>query len=93
MKRIACLLLSVLALLSLTACAGGSANGENGGSAAEDSGVFKVGFGMTDITPKDPVPMASYSVFRMSEGLHSYLEARAVAIQDANGEMLNQMHD
>ena len=89
MKKIMCLLLSIIMLLSLVACAGGSA-GSEAGATTEAKGVFMAGFGKTDITPKDPVPMASYgdSKDRISTGMYSYLEARAVAVKDENGDML-----
>jgi len=51
---------------------------------------FLAGFGMTDITPLDSVPMASYGddLNRFSEGQLTPLEARALAITDENGESM-----
>ncbi len=88
-KLFACILVCCM-VLGLVACGGASA-GETGGAGGEGEatgGVFMAGFGMVDITPKDSVPLASYGDDRMSEGLFSKLEARAVVVQDAEGGML-----
>ena len=92
MKRILSLILALCMLLALAACggsedapAGTDGNKADGGS---KGGTFMAGFGMVDITPKDSVPLASYGDDRMSEGLYSKLEARAVVVQDANGDLL-----
>ena len=90
MKRILTMLLVLAMTFSLIACgaaAGGSEGGTEGGNGG---GVFMAGFGMKDITPKDSVPLASYgdSANRLSTGLYSKLEARAVALQDENGDLL-----
>lgn len=54
------------------------------------AGLFLAGFGMTDITPDDPVPLASYgdSANRISVGGYSTLEARCVAIRDGEGQLM-----
>ena len=87
MKKIISMILVIVMALGLAACGGGNgaAAGANGGN---NSNVFMAGFGMQDITPKDSVPMASYGYLRFSDGLYSYLEARAVAVKDANGDLL-----
>jgi len=56
----------------------------------ENEKVFLAGFGMTDITPLDSVPMASYGddMRRFSEGQFTPLEARAIALTDENGDSL-----
>ncbi len=56
----------------------------------ENEKVFLAGFGMTDITPLDSVPMASYGddMRRFSEGQFTPLEARALAVTDENGDSL-----
>ena len=87
MKRILSVLLVLAMAFGLVACGAGSAGG-NGEAGGKGDNVFMVGFGMQDITPKDSVPMASYGDLRFSDGLYSYLEARAVAVKDANGDML-----
>lgn len=52
--------------------------------------LFCAGFGMEDISPEASVPLASYgdSINRMSTGSYSPLEARCVAVRDANGQLL-----
>lgn len=88
MKKILSMFLVLAMALSFAAC-GGSTEGSTGGK-EDGSGdaVFMAGFGLQDITPKDSVPMASYGDLRFSDGLYSYLQARAVAIKDTNGDML-----
>ena len=88
-KLFACILVCCM-VLGLVACgssSGAEATGENGG---QTGAVFMAGFGMQDITPKESVPMASYGddKDRWSEGLLTYLEARAVVLQDEEGNML-----
>ena len=88
-KLFACILVCCM-VLGLVACgssSGAEATGENGG---QTGAVFMAGFGMQDITPKESVPMASYGddKDRWSEGLLTYLEARAVVLQDQEGNML-----
>ena len=52
--------------------------------------VFKAGFAMVDISPKNSVPLSGYggSQNRMSTGNYSTLEARCVAIRDTEGQLL-----
>ena len=88
-KKLLSLLMALCMLLTLAAC--GSSEGasdETEGGAAE--AVFKAGFGVRNITPKDSVPMASYGDARdrWSTGMYSELEARCVAVQDAEGNLL-----
>ena len=92
MKKLITLLLIACMVLGLVACGG---NGAESGAAQDTQGgetgnVFMAGFGMQDITPKESVPMASYGddKDRWSEGLLSYLEARAVVLKDTEGNML-----
>lgn len=89
MKRIISLLLILCLALGLVACGGGTAAGGEE-TQAKPKGQFKAGFGMQDVTPEGSVPLASYgdSRERMSTGMYSYLEARCVAIQDENGDLL-----
>ena len=98
MKKILAMLLC-LCMVSLMAACGGSADAPATGTAAAtqttaatqpEAAVFKAGFGRVDITPKESVPMASYGDDRerLSTGMYSYLEARCVAIQDEEGQMM-----
>ena len=86
MKKIFAILLTVCMLLGLVACGGAAA--EEAQTTAAPAATFMAGFGMVDITPKESVPLASYGDDRMSEGLYSKLEARAVVLKDPNGDML-----
>lgn len=96
MKRIIALFLVLCLAVGLAACGTGSGTAGTSGAAGDGTtagnatGVFMAGFGMKDITPKDSVPLDSYGDARdrMSTGLYSYLEARAVAVQDADGGLL-----
>ena len=90
MKKFLAFILVLCLAVSLMAC-GAAAGGSEGGAEAESTaGVFMAGFGMKDITPKDSVPLDSYgdAATRLSTGLYSKLEARAVALKDENGGML-----
>ncbi len=51
---------------------------------------FLAGFGMANITPEESVPLTSYGddLNRFSEGKLSELEARALALTDADGKTL-----
>lgn len=87
MKRIFAIILVLCMALSLVAC--GSSNGAGNG-ATEAKRQFMAGFGVVDVTPKDSVPLDSYGDARdrMSTGRYSNLEARAVVVQDENGDLL-----
>ena len=88
MKRIFTLFLAMLMVLSLIACGAGD-SAETTHAATAEAACFKAGFGYANITPKqDGLPMAGYSDGRVSAGYMTYLEARAVAVQDEAGEIL-----
>ena len=88
MKRIFTLFLAMLMVLSLIACGAGD-SAETTHAATAEATCFKAGFGYANITPKqDGLPMAGYSDGRVSAGYMTYLEARAVAVQDEAGEIL-----
>ena len=84
MKKVICLLLAALMLLSMAAC------GASEGGAAETTeakeGGFRVGYGKANITPETGVPMGGYgrSDQRISTGTLSYLWATCIAITDAD---------
>lgn len=98
MKKIISIIVAALMLLAMAACSKVDPAGETAGSAkpdtatgAEDSAFeFMAGFGAVDVTPKNPVNMAGYGDHdtRLSEGFVTYLEARAVAIVDENGDKM-----
>ena len=96
MKRLFALILTVCLLLSLVACGGSAAGGEDAtvnNNAAQETlaeGGFRVGFGRADVTPKGAVPMASYgnAKDRISEGIYSYLYLNVIAVDDGTQTML-----
>lgn len=88
MKRTIVLLLVFALAVSLVACGGGSAGQTVQTDTPAQAGSFKAGFGVKDIMPKEPVPMAGYSDNRVSDGWFTRLQARAVAVQDQEGEIL-----
>jgi len=83
MKKLLCLILSVLMVLSLCACGSSeSAAGESGETKA--AGAFMAGFGKANITPEGSVPLGGYGkeLERMSKGVLSYLWVTCIAITD-----------
>ena len=86
MKKLICILLSALMLLSLCACgtSGESGSGETTGTAS--GGQMLVGYGRTNITPDVSVPLAGYgnTSQRMSDGFTGYLYATCFAVTDEN---------
>lgn len=79
MKKILCVLLVVFLL---TACAAPASPAAQNTEA--EAAVFRVGYGMADITPKDSVPLGGYSRsdLRFSNGFISYLYASCLAVTD-----------
>ena len=90
MKQILTLFLALLMTISFVACSGGSSSADTAAATTiGEAACFKAGFGYANITPKiDGLPMAGYSDGRVSAGYMTYLEARAVAVQDEAGEIL-----
>lgn len=84
MKRCLTLLLIAAILIATCAC-GGTANKEE-----EKITAFQVGFGRTDITPEDSVPLAGYgnTSKRMSKDVLDYLYATCIAITDTKGQTI-----
>ena len=85
------MLLVAVLVLSLCAC-GAAAPGESSAAPTEtaSSPTFMAGYGKVDITPQESgVPMSGYasSSERLSTGLASYLYAIAVAVQDEDGNI------
>lgn len=79
MKRLLCLTITLLMVLSLFAC------GESGGK--EEQGQFTVGFGRVDVTPEQGVHLASYgdADTRISEGALHPLYVHTIAMTDEDG--------
>ena len=93
MKRILTICLVFTMVLAMVACGAPAATGDPAQTTVpvttQSAAVFKAGFGYTNITPKkDGLPLAGHSDGRLSEGFTTYLEARAVAVQDEQGEIL-----
>ena len=87
MKRIISIIQTIAVILTLVACAAEQTSTIPTSTA--EAPCFKAGFGYANITPKqDGLPMAGYSDGRVSAGYMTYLEARAVAVQDEAGEIL-----
>ena len=88
MKRIITLFLVAVMLFGMAACGSSSPAADDVTTAPEPA--FMAGFGKTDITPEEPVPMQGYADdrTRISSGLVTYLDAVCVAIQDTNGEIM-----
>ena len=84
MKKVVCLILAALMLLSMAAC-GASEGGAVETTEAKAPG-FRVGYGKANITPETGVPMGGYgrSDQRISTGTLSYLWATCIAITDAD---------
>ena len=88
MKKILSFVMILCLTLGLLACGGNT--GGQADTQPEEKGQFMVGFSVQDITPDESVPMRGYgdAQNRRSEGLFSYLEAEALAVRDAEGEMV-----
>lgn len=82
MKKLICIFLIAVTVLSLCACGG------NGGTAK--SGGLQAGFGRVNITPDYPVSLAGYSNYdkRISTGYSDYLYATCIAVTDGNDTIL-----
>ena len=83
MKRIVSLILCALMVLSVFAGCGGKEGGEEDALA----GVFSVGYGKSDITPEDPVPLAGFgdNQERYSTTVMDHIYATCVAFTDPTG--------
>lgn len=83
MKKVFCLALAVLMVLSLCACGGGEEE-------QKGPGVFQAGYGRVDVTPNTSVPLAGYgqNKDRMSTNVLDSLYTTCVAMQDADGEIV-----
>lgn len=92
MKKLYSFILTLCLIFTLCACGNTTPASTDATTAPADpnAGKFLAGFGMVDFTPDESVPLGGYgnSKERMSTGLFSSLEARAVAVTDENGESL-----
>jgi hypothetical protein len=80
MKKLLCLTLAVLMILSLCACGGSSAGGPE---EPKEKPQLEVGFGRVNITPSYAVGMSSSGTekHRRHEGIISYVYATCVAVR------------
>ncbi len=84
MKRLLCIALSVIMVLSILAACEGNSNEQVDNNI---TGVFSVGYAKADITPAQPVPLAGYgdNAERISTGVLDPLYATCIAFTDAEG--------
>lgn len=91
MKKWIALLLVAVMVLSFCAC-GKESDAADTTAEANDplKGKFSVGYGKTNITPQEGVPLGSYGdeKTRISQGILEYLYAITVAITDAEGNTI-----
>ena len=82
MKKIISIVLALMIVLSLCACAPG---GEGGGT--DSKSTFQVGYGREKMMPETSVPLGGYgrAESRMSTGFLDYLYATCIAITDSEG--------
>ena len=82
MKKLLCLTLALLTVLSLCACGGGEEE------EAKTGGTFRVGYARVDMTPTTPVPLGGYgqSDKRIHTEVEEPLYTTCVAITDENDE-------
>ena len=89
MKKSFCIFLALMLLL-LSACQGGTPETPDDAGTKQngESGVFMAGFAKVDITPEQPVHLASYgdSDTRIMEGVMHPLELHTVALRDTEGK-------
>lgn len=90
MKKIIALILVTALALSIAACSGLNADTSTTGAAGGvQEGVFQVGFGRTNITPAESVPIGGMgnSERFMSEEVIDELYFTVIALQDVEGEI------
>lgn len=87
-KKIICLCLVLIVLVSLFSCGERADNGENDGSQGADkakSGGFKAGYGIADITPDLPIELnTNERLTRVEEPIY----ATCVALNDGDNTVL-----
>ena len=83
-------LLSFAMLLGLLGCDTNATEHTTAEAIGGDCPMFMAGFGKTDITPQDPVPLQGYGDdrARISTGLLTYIEIGCLAITDERNETL-----
>lgn len=84
MKKLLCLILSVLLLASLAACSGG---GEGSTTTTAAAPSLQVGYSKVSIVPEKPLPLSS-SNQPTYDGVYEPVYATCIAITDVEGETL-----
>lgn len=84
MRRIVCLILSALLLLSLAACGG---SGDNAGTTAAPAPTLRVGYHKSSIVPKKPLPLSSTQLPEYM-AVYEDVYATCIAITDVEDETL-----
>jgi len=85
MKKLFCLILSMLLVAALLpACTPAAPAETTAPTEAPKPHTMSVGFGRTDITPSEPVPMGGLHDVRISDGIKDRIYATCVAFTDEN---------
>ena len=94
MKKLIAVILVMLMVLGMAACGASEGAADTGATPAATNdpnalaeGQLLVGYGRTNITPEDSVPLSGYgnTSRRMSSGFMDYLYATCFAVTDADG--------
>ena len=87
-KKLICLLLAFVLLLSLCACAQQAPEATTEGDTP--AAGLQVGFARANITPEDSVPLGGYgnTSTRMSDGFLDYIYTSAIAISDGENTVV-----
>ena len=94
MKKLIAVILVMLMVLGMVACGASEGAADTGATPAATKdpnalaeGQLLVGYGRTNITPEDSVPLSGYgnTSRRMSSGFMDYLYATCFAVTDADG--------
>lgn len=92
MKKIICLILSVLMIAALFVGCGNNGDNDTTGEAGKEApGVFQVGYSAVDITPDFAVNTSSAGV--STDGAREHLYTTCVAMQSAGGEIYLIYHN
>ena len=95
MKKLICLMLCMILVLTLVACGESDAAASGETTAAAASGGLMVGYSRLDITPKVSVPLAGYgnTSERMSNGYQTFLYTTCIAYSDGEDTILVFQND
>jgi len=90
MKKLLCMLLTLVMLLAMAACGSSQPQSGDAGETTAATGGMMVGYGRANITPEYSVPLAGYgnTSMRMSTSFQTYLYSNCVAVSDGENTML-----